>query len=359
MCTPSAFATAAVGKFQRTKPRLRRARVRADAGPETAAVAVPRRSVRTPAVAPVEEKRGAPPVWLTRYLGERKAEVDAAIDEAVAADNAHSAGLVDSMRYSLLAGGKRIRPILAIASYEMFKGVDAERSNTVMPAALAVEMIHTMSLIHDDLPCMDNDDFRRGRPTNHKVYGDNMAVLAGDALLALSFEHVAKHTKHVDAQRVVKVLELLGNAVGAEGLAGGQAVDVKMEGKDVTLDTLRWIHTHKTAVLLRVSVAIGAIVAGASEQDVARVSEFAGNIGLAFQIADDVLDVTASTEALGKTAGKDQAVDKATFPKLLGIEESRAAAGELVREAKELLKPFGERANTLLALADFIIERNN
>eukprot|EP00171_Calliarthron_tuberculosum_P016388 IDg16388t1 len=205
---------------------------------------------------------------------------------------------------------------------------------------------------------MDDDDFRRGRPTNHKVYGEDIAVLAGDALLALSFEHVTKNAT-ASPERVVRVLRLLANAVGAEGLAGGQAVDVASEGKPISLDTLRWIHTHKTAVLLRVSVAVGAILAGASDEDVARVSDFAVNVGLAFQIADDVLDVTASTEDLGKTAGKDAAVDKATFPKLLGLDQSRIAAADLVRKAKESLEPYGDDNKTLLALADFIIYRNN
>jgi len=240
-----------------------------------------------------------------------------------------------------------------------------------MAAAVAVEMIHTMSLIHDDLPCMDDDDFRRGRPTCHKAYGEDIAVLAGDALLANAFQHLAStsllqsdnndiNINSIDSQRVVRVLALLGEAVGAQGLAGGQVADVEAEGNPHTdIAALRWIHTHKTAVLLRVSCAAGALLAGASESDVARVSEFATKIGLAFQIADDVLDVTQSTEVLGKTAGKDAAVDKATFPKLLGIERSRQAAADLVLQADECLTPFGNRANTLRALADFIIKRSN
>jgi geranylgeranyl diphosphate synthase type II len=193
-----------------------------------------------------------------------------------------------------------------------------------MPTAVALEMIHTMSLIHDDLPAMDNDDLRRGKPTNHVLYGEAVAILAGDALLSTSFEHVAKHTAGVDATRVVDVLRRLGTCVGAIGLAGGQAMDIKCEGeKDVTLDDLTWIHTHKTAALLQASVSCGAILGGATAADVANLEEYALKIGLAFQVADDILDVTATSEELGKTAGKDLVVDKTTYPKLLGLERSK------------------------------------
>lgn len=230
----------------------------------------------------------------------------------------------------------------------------------VMPTALSVEMIHTMSLIHDDLPSMDNDDFRRGKPTNHVVYGEDIAILAGDALLSYAFEIVARETRDVDPRRIVDVLALLTGSVGPEGLAGGQVMDLENEGReDVSVDTLTWIHTHKTAALLRVSCACGAIIGGANEEDVKRISEFAVKIGLAFQIADDVLDVTQCTEVLGKTAGKDEATMKATYPRLLGLDGSRSQAEKLIKEAKACLAPYGDRANTLYALADFIIERQN
>lgn len=299
-----------------------------------------------------------PPSWLYKYLAERKLRVDKALDASVPLDgSSHARNLVEAMRYSLLAGGKRVRPILVLAAYDMFSQNKGDDSGA-MAAAVAVEMIHTMSLIHDDLPCMDDDDYRRGLPTCHKVYGEDVAVLAGDALLANAFSHLASTPG--ESSRVVRVLALLGEAVGARGLAGGQVADVEAEGNpDTDLVALNWIHTHKTAVLLRVSVAAGAILAGATDSEVERVSEFATKIGLAFQIADDVLDVTQSTEVLGKTAGKDLAVDKATFPKLLGIERSRQAAQDLVRQADECLTPFGNRANTLRALADFIIKRTN
>lgn len=285
--------------------------------------------------------------------------VDLQLEACVSSIDERTAKIIESMRYSLLAGGKRIRPALAIAAYHMFAGKDAPLER-VLPTALAVELIHTMSLIHDDLPAMDNDDFRRGKPTNHVIYGDDIAILAGDAMLAYSFEYVAKKTKHVDPKRIVDVISLLSESVGPQGLVGGQVMDIENEGNpDVDLDTLTWIHTHKTAALLRVSCACGAIVGGANEDDVKRVTEFAVKTGLAFQITDDVLDVTQSTEVLGKTAGKDEATRKATYPRLLGLDGSKRQAQKLITEAKECLQPYGERAETLLALSEFIISRTN
>lgn len=290
-----------------------------------------------------------------------KKAVDRELEDCLSAADNRTKKIVESMRYSLLAGGKRIRPILAIAAYQMFaEGGTSASLTPVMPTALAVEMIHTMSLIHDDLPSMDNDDFRRGKPTNHTIYGEDIAILAGDAMLSYAFEYVAKHTRDVDPHRVLEVVRLLSNSVGPEGLAGGQVMDLENEGNpEVSLDMLTWIHTHKTAALLRVSCAGGAVIGGANEEDVARVTEFAVKTGLAFQIADDVLDVTQSTEVLGKTAGKDEATNKATYPRLLGLEGSRKQAEKLIQEAKDCLAPYGDRSKTLLALADFIINRNN
>lgn len=299
------------------------------------------------------------PKWLLAYLKSNKERVDAALEACLPFGDSNIQTIIDSMRYSLLAGGKRIRPSLAIAAYEMFAGSGADLA-PVMPSALAVEMLHTMSLIHDDLPSMDNDDFRRGKPTNHKVFGEDVAILAGDALLAYAFEFVARHTHNVEPSRVLKCIALLSESVGSLGLVGGQIMDLENEGKpDVSLDTLMTIHLRKTAVLLRVSCACGAILGGASDEDVERVSEFAVKTGLAFQIADDVLDVTQSTEVLGKTAGKDEAVEKATYPRLLGLEGSRKQAETLITEAKESLAPYGDRSETLFALADFIINRQN
>lgn len=260
------------------------------------------------------------------------------------------------MKYSLMAGGKRIRPILCLASCEMFGGSES----SAMPTAVALEMIHTMSLIHDDLPAMDDDDLRRGKPTNHVLYGEDVAILAGDALLSTSFEYVAANTKGVPAERIVEVLRRLGTSVGAYGLAGGQVMDLECENKEgVTLSDLEWIHMHKTAALLKVSVAAGAILAGASEEDVKNCELYAEKIGLAFQIADDILDVTATSEELGKTAGKDEDTNKTTYVKLLGLEQSKREAERIVAEAKQALSKYGAKAAPLLGIADYIVARKN
>ena len=226
-----------------------------------------------------------------------------------------------------------------------------------MPTACALEMIHTMSLIHDDLPSMDNDDYRRGLPTNHKIYGEAMAILAGDALLAYAFQVIAE-TEAVSAQRVLEVVRRLGLAASATGLVGGQVVDIESEGKQIALETLQYIHEHKTGALLEISVVSGALLGGASSAQVELLSSYAHRVGLAFQIIDDVLDITATDEQLGKTAGKDLAQAKATYPSFWGIEASKAKAQQLIAEAKATLKPFGEKAVILEHLADFITQRH-
>ena len=218
-----------------------------------------------------------------------------------------------------MAGGKRLRPILCLATCELAGGT----LDMAMPTACALEMIHTMSLIHDDLPAMDNDDYRRGKLTNHKVYGEDIAILAGDGLLAYAFEVVAE-TKIVPPERLLQVIARLGRAVSAAGLVGGQVVDLESEGKpDITLETLNFIHTHKTGALLEACVVCGGIIAGVSATDLQRLSRYAENIGLAFQIVDDILDITRPSEELGKTAGKDLQAQKATYPSLWGLEESK------------------------------------
>ncbi|MBC1241825.1 farnesyl-diphosphate synthase [Nostoc linckia z18] len=292
---------------------------------------------------------------LAAYLKERQKLCDTALDRAIPV--LYPETIYESMRYSLLAGGKRVRPILCLASCEMMGGT----IEMAMPTACAVEMIHTMSLIHDDLPSMDNDDYRRGKLTNHKVYGEDVAILAGDGLLALAFEYVALHTpENVPRERVLQVVVRLGRALGAAGLVGGQVVDLQCEGKsDISLETLNFIHEHKTAALLEACVVCGGIVAGASSQDVQRITRYAQNIGLAFQIVDDILDITATQEQLGKTAGKDEKAKKVTYPSLWGIEQSRLKAQELVKAACAELETFGERAKPLQAIAHFIISRNN
>lgn len=287
-------------------------------------------------------------------MAQRADLVNKALDQAVPLS--HPEELYDSMRYSLLAGGKRVRPALCLAACELVGG----NVEVAMPAACAMEMIHTMSLIHDDLPSMDNDDFRRGRPTNHKVYGEDMAILAGDAMLTFAFEHIARATKGCAPERVVRVICELGRCSGAAGLVGGQVVDIKSENKDVGLEVLQYIHLHKTAALLEASVVCGAIVGGASDEVVEKLRKYALNIGLAFQVIDDILDVTQSTEVLGKTAAKDLASNKTTYPKLLGIEESRKVADNLIQEAVQQLEGFDkEKAAPLVALAKYIGYRQN
>ena len=291
---------------------------------------------------------------LDKYLGDRKQEVEAALDASIAV--IYPEKIYESMRYSLMAGGKRLRPILCLAATDLLGGDRA----AAMPTACAMEMVHTMSLIHDDLPAMDNDDFRRGKPTNHKVYGDDIAILAGDALLAYAFEFIAEHTKNVPAERILKAIAHLGHAVAATGLVGGQVVDLECEGKpDVTAETLTFIHIHKTAALLESSVICGALLAGANDTDIARLSIYANNIGLAFQIIDDILDITATSEQLGKTAGKDLAAQKVTYPSLWGIETSKQKAQELVTNAKAQLVSYGDAARPLMAIADYITARTN
>ncbi len=292
---------------------------------------------------------------LAVYLKERQKLCDHALDQAIPI--IYPEKIYESMRYSLLAGGKRVRPILCLATCEMMGGT----IEMAMPTACAVEMIHTMSLIHDDLPAMDNDDYRRGKLTNHKVYGEDVAILAGDGLLALAFEFVALQTPpSVKRELVLEVVVRLGRALGAAGLVGGQVVDLESEGKsNISLETLNFIHRHKTAALLEACVVCGGIIAGASPEDVQRLTRYAQNIGLAFQIIDDILDITSTQEQLGKTAGKDQKAKKVTYPSLWGLEESRLKAQELVKAACAELEPFGERANSLQAIAHFITSRNN
>jgi geranylgeranyl diphosphate synthase type II len=291
---------------------------------------------------------------LSTYLAERKILVEKALDKSISI--VYPEKIYEAMRYSLLAGGKRLRPILCLATCELTGGT----IEMAMPTACALEMIHTMSLIHDDLPAMDNDDYRRGKLTNHKVYGENIAILAGDGLLSYAFEFAATQTKNVPPQQLVEVLGRLGKAVGAEGLVGGQVVDLASEGlSEVSEETLHFIHTHKTGALLEACVVCGAILASAPESDLQRLSHYAKNIGLAFQIVDDILDITSTTEELGKTARKDIQAQKATYPAIWGLEESRRQAQLLIENAKAELEVFGEKAMPLIALADFITSRSN
>nr|QSL83314.1 geranylgeranyl pyrophosphate synthase like 1 chloroplastic [Nigella sativa] len=289
------------------------------------------------------------------YMYEKAKSVNKALDKALALDEPLK--IHESMRYSLLAGGKRIRPVLCIAACELVGGDES----TAMPSACAVEMIHTMSLIHDDLPCMDNDDLRRGKPTNHKVYGEDVAVLAGIGLQAFAFEHIAKATTGVSMERIVSVVSELAKASGSKGIVGGQVVDIDFTGvSDVGVEQLEYIHILKTASLLESSVVIGATLGGATIEELEKLRKFARCIGLLFQVVDDILDVTRGTEELGKTAGKDLVVDKTTYPKLMGLEKAKQFAEELKNEAIELLSCFDqEKAMPLISLSNYIAHRQN
>ena len=296
----------------------------------------------------------APAFNLSTYLNQRQTQVEAALDRSLPLT--YPEKIYEAMRYSLLAGGKRLRPILCLATCELVGGA----VEMAMPTACALEMIHTMSLIHDDLPAMDNDDYRRGKLTNHKVYGEDIAILAGDGLLAYAFEYIAAQTQNVPAERVLQVIARLARAVGASGLVGGQVVDLESEGKsNIQEETLNFIHTHKTGALLEACVVCGGILAGATDADQERLSGYAKNIGLAFQIVDDILDITATQEELGKTAGKDLQAQKATYPSLWGLEVSKAKAQQLVDAAKAELDVFGEKAQPLVAIANFITTRTH
>ena len=288
------------------------------------------------------------------YLKDRAQSVDQALDrylplETVAPETIHKA-----MRYSVFAGGKRLRPVLVIAGAEAVGG----RMDDVMPTACALELIHTYSLIHDDLPAMDNDDFRRGRPTSHKVFGEAMAILAGDGLLTHAFRLIADNWRpDMDARILRDVLVDVSDAAGTDGMVGGQVADLEAEGRRVSADMLEYIHLHKTAALIRTSIRVGARLCGATAAQLQALSVAGGDLGLAFQIVDDILDVTATSEQLGKTAGKDLAQQKATYPAIHGIEASQAQAGRLVGEALQALAPLGPPAEPLRALARFILER--
>jgi geranylgeranyl diphosphate synthase type II len=291
---------------------------------------------------------------LDLYLAHQQKRVDAALDRWVPNECQDPAVIHRAMRYSLFAGGKRIRPLLAIAAAESV----AESSIGIEDAACCLELIHTYSLIHDDLPALDNDDLRRGRPTCHKVFGDAMAILAGDALLTLAFEVLAR-TEHVDALRRVQLVEELARASGTVGgMIGGQVNDIQGEGKPPTPLLLESIHRAKTGALLRASVRIGAIYAGADTQQLHALTRFGEHAGLAFQIVDDVLDVEQPSEKLGKTAGKDAQQHKITFPAVYGLEKSRAMAEEERLAAHMALRPLGDRAGRLKELADLIVRRS-
>jgi geranylgeranyl diphosphate synthase, type II len=293
---------------------------------------------------------------ITHYLARRAAEVNEWLDRLVPSETTPPEQLHRAMRYSLLAGGKRLRPALVLAAGETF-GADTD---DLMPAACAIEMIHTYSLIHDDLPAMDNDDLRRGRPTCHKAFGEAVAILAGDALLTQAFRVLAADAPKRDAERQVRVIREVATAAGTvEALIGGQMADIESEGKKVDGSTLEYIHRSKTGAMIAASVVVGGTVAGASEDQIEKLRGYGQCIGLAFQIADDILDVTSTSEQLGKTPGKDQGANKATYPAIHGVGASQTRAHELVDEAVEIVSSLGLETHVLEEIARFIIARSS
>jgi geranylgeranyl diphosphate synthase, type II len=289
---------------------------------------------------------------LDAYMKERLAAVDAALDVFLPPETQRPETLHKAMRYSVFAGGKRLRPILVMAGAEAVGG-SAEQ---VMPTACAMELIHTYSLVHDDLPAMDNDDFRRGVPTNHKVFGEATAILAGDALLTLAFRLVADNVRQINRSALEVVVDIA-DAAGHSGMVAGQVADLEAEGRQVGAETVDYIHTHKTGALIRTSLRVGARLCGATAEQVHTLSVAGADLGLAFQIVDDILDVVASSEELGKTAGKDQIQQKATYPAIHGLEASRARARDLIDGADAALAALGTRAEPIRALGRFILER--
>ena len=293
---------------------------------------------------------------LDRYMKERAALVEDALARQVPACVGPASRLAEAMRYSLLAGGKRLRPVLVLAAGEAVGGA----REAVLGFACAIEMIHTYSLIHDDLPCMDDDDLRRGRPTNHKVYGEAIATLAGDGLLTDAFGVLAAAATtdpRVPAGVVVTVVAELAAAAGSPGMVGGQVIDLLSEGQNLSVKELEYLHSRKTGALIEAAVCCGARLAGAAEAQLAALRQYAQALGLAFQVADDLLDVEASAEDLGKRTHKDEARGKATYPALLGVARSRELARQLADQACQALHEFDEKAAPLRALALFAVER--
>jgi len=280
---------------------------------------------------------------------------DHALDELIPSTETVPASIHGAMRHSVFAGGKRLRPLLA---YQAAVTIAGTLPDGIAQLGAALEMLHTYSLIHDDLPALDNDDLRRGKPTCHVVFGEAIAILAGDALQTRAFEVLANLP--IPPAAAVQIIRLVSNAVGTvEGMIGGQVLDIENEHARPTAELVDAIHRAKTGALIRVSVVAGGVYAGATADDVARLDIFGRKAGLAFQIADDILDMTEDSAALGKTAGKDQATEKVTWPAVFGIEESRRHAAKLIEEAFAALEPYGAQANPLKAVARYLVERKN
>jgi geranylgeranyl diphosphate synthase type II len=289
----------------------------------------------------IKEKRKTVDDFLKKYLASKKKQKDCPKD------------LCDAMSYALMAGGKRVRPILSIASYEAVGG----KSDSIVPVAASIELIHTYSLIHDDLPAMDNDDFRRNQPTTHRVFGEAVAILAGDALLTDAFNIISQTNEKPEI--LMKIINELSYASGPEGMVGGQTVDLLFEGKKAKKKDLLYIHTHKTGALIRASIRIGAIMADPSPAKLDSLTEYGEKIGLAFQVTDDILDITGTKEELGKSTGADKARGKNTYPSTFGLKESEKIAEGLINDSLKAIKGLNKKAEPLSAIARYILERRN
>jgi len=294
------------------------------------------------------------PFSLNRYMGRVSSRVNAALDKLLPPETAEPTTIHKAMRYSIFAGGKRIRPVLCLASCEAVGGKDG----AAMPLACAVECIHTYSLIHDDLPCMDDDDFRRGKPTNHKVFGEGIAVLAGDALLTEAFALVAKADppKRYPVRVLVKELAF---AAGSLRLIAGQVQDLEGENKNLSLKQVKRTHLNKTSALITASIRLGAMAGNATPAQLRRLTRYGQDLGLAFQVIDDILDATSTKEVMGKSVRADQRNQKSTFPIVLGLDKSRQFAADLIADAQTQLKSFGKSAEPLRAIADFFLTRQH
>jgi len=287
---------------------------------------------------------------LKKYLDDCCKAVEKTLDEVLPKETDYPQTIHKIMRYSTFAGGKRIRPVLLFAANEACGGKFANKNAAL--AGAAIEMLHTFSLIHDDLPCMDDDDFRRGRPTAHKVFGEGIAVLGGDALAIFAYEVLAQIGD-------IRIITEISKALGTNGMIGGQVVDIESEGKDVDMKTVEYIHHGKTSALLRAAVVMGAQIAKANEEQIVALSEYGNAAGLAFQVIDDILDITSTSEQMGKTVGKDVNAKKATYPSLVGLEESKKYAKELTTKAKKSVAMLGDKAKMLIEIADYLESRIN
>jgi len=289
------------------------------------------------------------------YLSEKKAIVDRALEVYLSEPEGPTYDLISAMRYSVFAGGKRLRPILCIAGSEAVgkAGMD------VLPVACALELIHTYSLIHDDLPVMDDDNFRRGKATNHKIFGEAVALLAGDGLLTEAFGLMTRSEllERISTDLILKVIDMIAHAAGYRGMVGGQVVDIQSEGKEVDFSVVEFIHTHKTGALITASVTSGAILGGGNETQLKAITSYGKKIGLAFQISDDILDVEGDSKTIGKSAGADERKGKITYPTVVGLSRSKEIQSELVEEAIDSLRAFDHKAEPLRRIARFIIER--